>query len=151
MVFLHQKMISRCFSFLFIQNTPSSTEKSLMHLCTWICGQIQTIPIKFFRSKSSRKNAWIFFVSNLQFLDTYWCSFKNFFCLLFQNTPPASEKALYESTVVWADSDDPDQAYSVLGSLCEAGVENTNPCDFIARAFFILSGTCKYMLLLISY
>ena len=64
--------------------------------------------------------------------------------MCFQPTPPPSEKALYESTVVWADTDDPDQAYSVLGSLCEAGVENNNPCDFIARAFSILSGTCEY-------
>ena len=52
---------------------------------------------------------------------------------------------MYESTVVWADTDDADQAYSVLGSLCEAGVENNNPCDFIARAFSILSGTCEYI------
>jgi hypothetical protein len=62
---------------------------------------------------------------------------------LFQPTPPPSEKALYESAVVWTDTDDVDPAYSVIGGLCEAGVENNNPCDFIARAFFILSGTCE--------
>lgn len=66
--------------------------------------------------------------------------------LCVQPTPPPSEKALYESTVVWTDVDDPDQAFSLLGSLCEAGVETNNPCDFIFRAFFILSGTCKYLL-----
>ncbi|KAK7480813.1 hypothetical protein BaRGS_00027979 [Batillaria attramentaria] len=56
-------------------------------------------------------------------------------------TPPPSEKALYESTVVWADGEDPDQTFSVLGGLCEAGVETSNPCDFIARAFSILGAT----------
>ncbi|XP_025087175.1 uncharacterized protein LOC112559906 isoform X2 [Pomacea canaliculata] len=67
-----------------------------------------------------------------------------------QPTPPPSEKALYESTVVWTDVDDPDQAFSLLGSLCEAGVETNNPCDFIFRAFFILSGTWPVTVFLVG-
>ncbi|PVD34323.1 hypothetical protein C0Q70_05594 [Pomacea canaliculata] len=70
--------------------------------------------------------------------------------LCVQPTPPPSEKALYESTVVWTDVDDPDQAFSLLGSLCEAGVETNNPCDFIFRAFFILSGTWPVTVFLVG-
>ncbi|CAG5116608.1 unnamed protein product, partial [Candidula unifasciata] len=50
-------------------------------------------------------------------------------------------KPIYESTVIWAEVEDADPHYSLLGSLCEASIEAKHPCDFIHRAMFIICGT----------
>nr|KAG5694922.1 hypothetical protein BaRGS_025083 [Batillaria attramentaria] len=65
-------------------------------------------------------------------------------------TPPPSEKALYESTVVWADGEDPDQTFSVLGGLCvnylhECPVEPKLPIYLVVGGCF---GIVKLLFLL---
>ena len=62
----------------------------------------------------------------------------------FQQTPPP-EKVFYDSTVVWPELDEPEQQYSLLSSICEAGLESRNPCDFLHRAFYLFTGTCTYI------
>ncbi|KAK3795095.1 hypothetical protein RRG08_028297 [Elysia crispata] len=59
----------------------------------------------------------------------------------FKLTPPPNDKPVYESTVLWAEVEDADNHYSLLGSISEASNEARHPCDFIHKSLFILGGT----------
>ncbi|RUS81318.1 hypothetical protein EGW08_010925, partial [Elysia chlorotica] len=58
-----------------------------------------------------------------------------------QLTPPPGDKPVYESTVLWAEVEDADNHYSLLGSISEASNEARHPCDFIHKSLYILGGT----------
>ncbi|GFN79457.1 TBC1 domain family member 2b [Plakobranchus ocellatus] len=59
----------------------------------------------------------------------------------FKLTPPPNDKPVYESTVLWAEVEDTDNHYSLLGSISEASNEARHPCDFIHKSLFIIGGT----------
>jgi len=66
-----------------------------------------------------------------------------FHVLFFQMSLTPQEKQYYGSVVLWKDTAEPDLSFSFVSSICEASGESDGTCDFIHRAFVIISGTCK--------
>ncbi|XP_050416672.1 transmembrane protein 272 isoform X4 [Patella vulgata] len=64
------------------------------------------------------------------------------------NTSPL-EKQFYDSTVIWPGVEECEQHYSLMNSVCEAGVESSGICEFLYRAFTIISTTWPVTVLLI--
>ncbi|XP_050416669.1 transmembrane protein 272 isoform X2 [Patella vulgata] len=69
-------------------------------------------------------------------------------CHRFSNTSPL-EKQFYDSTVIWPGVEECEQHYSLMNSVCEAGVESSGICEFLYRAFTIISTTWPVTVLLI--
>ncbi|XP_050416671.1 transmembrane protein 272 isoform X3 [Patella vulgata] len=65
-----------------------------------------------------------------------------------KNTSPL-EKQFYDSTVIWPGVEECEQHYSLMNSVCEAGVESSGICEFLYRAFTIISTTWPVTVLLI--
>ncbi|KAK6172897.1 hypothetical protein SNE40_016467 [Patella caerulea] len=65
-----------------------------------------------------------------------------------KNTSPL-EKQFYDSTVIWPGVEECEQHYSLMNSVCEAGVESSGICEFLYRALTIISTTWPVTVLLI--
>ncbi|ESO94003.1 hypothetical protein LOTGIDRAFT_153480 [Lottia gigantea] len=65
-----------------------------------------------------------------------------------KNTSPL-EKQFYDSTVIWPGVEECEQNYSLMNSICEAGSESSGLCEFLYRAFTIISTTWPVTVLLV--
>ncbi|XP_060064842.1 uncharacterized protein LOC132545182 [Ylistrum balloti] len=61
---------------------------------------------------------------------------------------PSENKQYYGSVVLWKDTVEPDHAFSFVSTICEASHESVGACDFVYRAFVIISGSWPVTVLL---